>query len=163
MRSKSAPGATASQSVPDTEFVTFRPSSIHGTGAFAKAEIAQGTRILEYAGQKISKEESLRRCEGNNPYIFALDAQKDLDGDVPWNPARYINHSCDPNCEALMEDGRIWVVARRHIRLGDEITFNYGYDLEDYRAYPCRCGSPNCVGYIVAEEFFEHIGAHKGN
>ena len=137
--------------------VCFKSSSIHGTGAFASRAVTAGTRVLEYVGEKISKSESLRRCERNNEYIFALNSEQDLDGNVPWNPARFVNHSCAPNCEAEMEDGRIWITAARDIRPGEEITFNYGYDLEDYRDYPCRCGSPVCVGYIVAPEFFEHV------
>jgi hypothetical protein len=86
-----------------------------------------------------------------------LSEEEHLDGNVDWNPARFINHSCDPNCEAMLEGGRIWLVARRNIEAGEEMTFNYGFDLEDYRNYPCRCKAPNCVGYIVAEEFFEHV------
>lgn len=113
--------------------------------------------MIEYLGEKIDQWESLRRCEGNNEYIFALTQEKHLDGNVDWNLARFINHSCEPNCEAIMEDGRIWVVSRRDIQAGEEITFNYGFDLEDYRKYPCRCGAASCVGYIVAEEFFEHV------
>jgi uncharacterized protein len=145
------------QGVFETDLLVFKESPIHGRGGFAKTAISEGTRILEYLGERISKTESLRRCEVNNEYIFALDAEQDLDGNVAWNPARLINHSCTPNCEAQMEDERIWIIARRHIRPGEEITFNYGYDLEDYRDYPCRCGTPSCVGYIVAEEFFEHV------
>lgn len=147
----------AAQAGDSTLLVCFKSSSIHGTGAFATRTIAAGTRVLEYVGEKISKSESLRRCERNNECIFALNSEQDLDGNVPWNPARFVNHSCAPNCEAEMEDGRIWITAARDIRPGEEITFNYGYDLEDYRDYPCRCGSPGCVGYIVAPEFFEHV------
>ena len=145
------------QSVAETEWVRFRASAIHGMGGFSKADIPQGTRVLEYVGEKISKQESLRRCEENNAYIFSLNATEDLDGQVQWNPARFLNHSCAPNCDAELKDDRIWVVARRKIRAGEELTFNYGFDLVDYRQYPCRCGSPDCVGYIVAEEFFEHV------
>ena len=76
---------------------------------------------------------------------------------MAWNPARFINHSCAPNCEAEVKDGQIWIVAGRDLKVGEEITFNYGFDLEDYRLYPCRCGAPACVGYIVAEEFFPHV------
>lgn len=141
----------------DTELVVFRNSPIHGIGGFARQAIRAGTRIFEYLGERISKAEALRRCEENNGFIFALNDAEDLDGNVAWNPARFLNHSCAPNCEAEMEDDRIWIVARRHIAAGEEVTFNYGYDLVDYRNYPCECGSPNCVGYIVAEEFFEHV------
>jgi len=134
-----------------------RTSPIHGRGVFALAPIPRGARVLEYVGQRISKAESRRRCEAHNEYIFHLNEEFDLDGNVPWNPARFINHSCAPNCEAVLENERLWIVARRDLRAGEEITFNYGYDLVDYQDHPCRCGAPNCVGYIVAEEFFPQL------
>ncbi len=148
---------------PETELVVFKASPIHGTGGFAKQAIRAGTPILEYLGERISKGESLRRCVQNNAFIFTLNDEQDLDGDVPWNPARLINHSCAPNCEAELEDDRIWIIATRDIAAGEEITFNYGYDLVDYRDYPCQCGSPACVGYMVAEEFFEHVLSRKAS
>jgi len=114
-------------------------------------------RVIEYVGENISKEESLRRCESGNVCLFAVDENHDLDGNVPWNPARFLNHSCSANCEATPADGRIWIVAKRDIAAGEELTFNYGYDLVDYREHPCRCGLPQCVGYIVAEELFDHV------
>jgi len=135
----------------------FRASPIHGLGGFAKTAIGKGTRVVEYVGERISKSESLRKCEGNNEFIFSLNDEQDLDGDVAWNPARLLNHSCAPNCEAELQEDRIWIVALRDIPAGEEITFNYGYDLVDYRDYPCRCGAPDCVGYVVAEEYFEHV------
>ena len=141
----------------ETALIYFHPSAIHGTGGFAKADIAAGARVIEYVGEKITKAESLHRCESANEYIFSLDDESDLDGNVPGNPARFLNHSCDPNCEAEPDGGRVWIVARRGIRAGEEITFNYGYDLEDYREHPCRCGAADCIGYIMAEEFFEHV------
>lgn len=142
---------------PDTYWLSFEGSAIHGFGGFAKWDIPSGMRIIEYVGEKISKQESLRRCEENNEYIFTLDENSDLDGSVSWNPARLLNHSCTPNCDAELEEGHIWIVARREIRSLEEITFNYGYDLVDYRQYPCNCRTPGCVGFIVAEEFFEHV------
>jgi uncharacterized protein len=141
----------------ETDLLVLKDSPIHGLGGFAKPAIPQGTRIVEYVGERISKSESVRRCEQNNEYIFSLNEEQDLDGNVAWNPARFLNHSCAPNCEAEKHGERIWIIATRDIQAGEEITFNYGYDLEDYRDYPCRCGSPGCVGYIVAEEFFEHV------
>lgn len=114
-------------------------------------------RVIEYVGEKIDKQESVRRCAANNQYIFALNDWEDLDGNVDWNPARFLNHSCTPNCEVEWDGRRLWIVAKRDIQAGEEITFNYGYDLVDYREYPCRCGSAECVGYIVAEAFFEMI------
>ncbi|HZV33351.1 MAG TPA: SET domain-containing protein-lysine N-methyltransferase, partial [Verrucomicrobiae bacterium] len=67
------------------------------------------------------------------------------------------NHSCSPNAEARADGERIWIVALRDVRTGEEITFNYNYDLQDYQEHPCACGAANCVGYIVAEEFFPQI------
>jgi SET domain-containing protein len=139
------------------ELAGVKSSTIHGTGAFARQDITPGTRVIEYIGEKITKAESLCRCEKNNQYIFTLDDEFDLDGNVPWNPARFINHSCAPNCEAELDEGHVWIVALRDIKAGEELTYNYNYDLEDYRDHPCYCSVPGCVGYIVAEEFFEHV------
>lgn len=148
-------------SVAETKFVLFRSSPIHGIGGFAWNDIPAETRVIEYVGDKITKQESLARCERNNEYIFALDEERDLDGNVSWNPARFLNHSCAPNCEARLEEGRIWVVAIREVRAGEELTFNYGYDLESYREHPCSCGASGCVRYIVAEEFFGEVRRQK--
>jgi SET domain-containing protein len=144
---------------PYNEWIEFRESGIHGQGGFARQPIPAGTRLIEYVGERISKAESLRRCEANNHFIFTLTDTEDLDGAVSWNPARLINHSCEPNCEAEFDpaDQRIWIIAHRNILAGQEVTFNYSYDLEDYRSYPCRCGAETCVGYIAAEEFHDHI------
>jgi SET domain-containing protein len=147
----------------ETDRVVFKASPIHGLGGFAKLHLPKGTRILEYVGEKIAKQESLRRCEANNVYIFSLNDEQDIDGNVEWNPARFLNHSCCPNCEAQFDDAHIWLVATRDIASGEELTFNYGFDLQDYRDYPCRCGAPNCVGYIVAEELFEDVRAKEAN
>src|ERR1041384_2643196 len=144
-------------------FLSFRASPIHGTGAFANAAIASGSPIIEYGGEKISKAESLRRCEENNSFIFYLDTEFDLDGNVPWNLARFINHSCAPNCDAELIDGRIWIVANRNIRAEEEITFDYGYDLAELEEHPCHCGAENCAGYIVAATFRETVAVQVQN
>src|SRR5580704_4294627 len=113
--------------------VDFSASLIHGTGGFARIAIPAGTRLVEYLGRKVDKAESLRQCELDNPYIFSINDEYDLDGNVDWNPARLLNHSCSPNAEALAEGGQIWIVALRDIKAGEEITFNYNYDLQEYR------------------------------
>ena len=138
-------------------WIEFRSSAIHGQGGFARSEIAAGVRLLEYRGEKIDKAESLRRCVEGNTFIFFLDETFDLNGDVPGNPARLLNHSCSPNCEAAFIEGHIWILSKRLVHAGEEITFNYGYDLTEYRDHPCSCGSPECAGYIVAEEFLPHV------
>jgi hypothetical protein len=142
---------------PDAAMVEFRTSHIHGCGGFATRRIEPGTAIIEYVGERISKEESLRRCEQENHFIFAINEHEDLDGNVAGNPARFLNHSCSPNAEAQLCEGRVWIVAIREILPGEEIVFNYGYDMQDYREHPCHCGSTQCVGFIVAEEFFPQL------
>ena len=132
-------------------------SGIHGRGGFARCAIPMATTVVEYVGERIDKAESARRCEDGNPYIFTINDDWDLDGDVPGNPARFLNHSCDPNCEAQQEEDRIWIVALRDIAPGEELTFNYGYDLEEWQDHPCECGAPNCLGYIVAPEHHDQV------
>mgnify|MGYP000750261160 CR=1 FL=1 len=137
-------------------------SPIHKRGLFATADIKAGTEIIQYVGEKISKEESTRRAleweekarkSGSGlVYIFELDEDWDLDGRRGRNPARYMNHSCDGNCEAINSDGEIWIVARQDINEGEELTYDYGYDMEHFLDHPCKCGSDNCIGYIVREE-----------
>ncbi|MEP6662137.1 MAG: SET domain-containing protein-lysine N-methyltransferase [Verrucomicrobiota bacterium] len=136
------------------QLIEVRSSAIHGTGCFALRKIRKGKPVIEYVGEKISKAESLKRCEEQNVYIFALDDEFDLDGSVDWNPAKFINHSCAPNCEAEFFGDQIWIMALCDIKAGEEISFNYSYDLQDYREHPCRCRAAECVGYMVAEEFF---------
>ncbi|MCB1127569.1 MAG: SET domain-containing protein-lysine N-methyltransferase [Verrucomicrobiae bacterium] len=152
-----SPASNTAPKAPGSKWVEFRPSQIHGTGAFAIRTIRKGTRVIEYLGRKIDKAESARQLEAQNPFIFDVDETFDLDGNVDWNPARFINHSCAPNCEAENDEGRIWIVALRSIRPGEELSFNYGYDIADYRDHPCECGAGNCLGYMVAEEFFETV------
>jgi hypothetical protein len=149
--------SAASEHSAMTDKLCVEPSSIHGLGGFARTNFARGARVAEYSGERITKVESLRRCEQGNSFIFALDDEFDLDGNSAANLARFLNHSCTPNCEAEWSGGRIWIVARRDIRAGEEITFNYGYTLDEYREHPCHCGAPDCIGYIVAEEFFQDL------
>jgi len=143
--------------VTETALVCFHESIIHGTGGFAKMDIASGVQVIEYTGERITKDESLRRCESGNGSIFSMGEESDLDGNVSGNPARFLNHNCEPNCEAERIGQHIWIIAKRDIRAGEELTFNYGYDLQDYHEHPCRCGATKCAGYIVAAEFFEHV------
>ena len=139
------------------EFLEVRQSAIHGTGGYARRDIPSGTRIIEYVGQHIDKVESAKRCEAENAYIFTIDDTHDLDGDVAWNPAKFINHSCAPNCEAEWDEGRIFINALRDLKQGEELTFNYGFDMEEYHEHVCQCRTPQCVGFMVAEEFFDQV------
>ena len=135
-----------------------RRSSIHGRGLFARHSIAAGTRVIQYVGRSISTDQAAELCLKQNRYIFKLNEQTEIDGKVSWNPARLINHSCDCNCDAEIDEcDRIWIISRRRIQRGEEITYNYGYDLEDFMNYPCHCGAPTCLGYMVAEELFPTV------
>ena len=141
----------------DQPLVVFKKSKIHGTGGFARMDIRRGIRIIEYVGRKLNKTEAQAELEKQNHYIFTLDDQCDIDGSVEWNPARFINHACRPNCEAEIDRGRIWILARRSIKAGEELTYNYSYELEDYESRPCNCGGRGCIGYMVAEEHFKKL------
>lgn len=151
----------------DSKWCEIRPSGIHGRGLFAKRRIPQGTPVIEYVGEKIDKEESDRRGWARIAYakktgdaavyIFTLNDDFDIDGNVPWNAARLINHSCDPNCEAYIDDDAIWIGALRDIEKGEELFYNYGFDLESWEEHPCRCGAKRCIGYIAGKEYWREL------
>jgi uncharacterized protein len=126
-------------------------SRIEGKGVFAAQHIKKGTCILQYLGPKISKEESAERLSQGNVYIFAFNDRYDIDGKSLRNKGRYVNHSCDPNCEAVVTKRTIWIVALRDIQEGEELSYNYGLTAKQYR---CRCGSPRCCGYILGEAYW---------
>ena len=109
-----------------------------GLGLFAVEPIAKGTRIIEYTGPRITNEEFERR-EGK--YFFGLNSKWTIDGSPRSNIARYINHSCRPNAEALISGGRVWIWSRKKIKAGEEIAYDYGKDyFEDIiKPMGCRC------------------------
>lgn len=139
-----------------------RASNIHGRGIFAAATIPKETRIIEYVGERLRKKEGDERAllqlelaeqTGDAAvYVFTLSKKWDLDGNVDWNLARLMNHSCEPNCEARIEKQRIFIYALRDIKKGEELTYDYGFDIECYEDHPCRCGRDGCIGYIVSRE-----------
>ncbi len=152
----------------NTSFIVVKNSKIHNKGVFAKKDIPKGTKVIEYVGEKITKAEAEKRAEkqmkksknhtaDGGVYIFELNKKYDIDGKVPWNPARFINHSCNPNCETESDEKHIWIVAIKNIKKGEELNYNYGYDLENYKEHPCKCNSENCVGYTVAEEHWPKL------
>ena len=135
-------------------------SKIHSSGLFAKTDIENGSRIIEYRGLKITKAQSDKIADVNIAanqkkgtigavYIFTLNERYDINGKVSWNLAKYINHSCDPHCETDIIRDKIWINAIKDIKKGEELTYDYGYDMDCYEDHPCRCDSKNCVGYIV--------------
>ena len=141
----------------DHPLVAFQVSPIHGTGGFARVNLRKGKRIIEYVGPRLSKAQGQVELDHHNVYIFMLDEDSDIDGSVAWNPARFLNHSCEPNCESGIVRGRVWLYALRAIKAGEELSYNYGHGLSGYRDRPCHCGASTCVGYMVAEKHFATI------
>ncbi len=120
----------------------------NGRGLYATKNIKAGTKIIEYVGNIIT-------FDNSKPiYLFNLNKRYDLDGLVPWNPARLINHSCSNNADYEGTGLKIWVIANQEIKKGEEITCDYGFafDKSDYKSFPCDCKSINCCGYIVRTE-----------
>ncbi|HKO14871.1 MAG TPA: SET domain-containing protein-lysine N-methyltransferase [Gemmatimonadaceae bacterium] len=145
----------------ENRWFELRHSPIQGLGAFAKRDIPRGTRIIEYVGEKISVAESDRRYpddhrERHHTFLFTLNSKWIVDAAFGGNDARFINHSCAPNCEAVIERGHIWIDALVRIPAGTELSYDYQYEYldeytdEDLKFYECRCGAPNCRGTIVA-------------
>ena len=135
-----------------------RASPIQGVGVFARRAIAAGTRIAEYAGEVITEREADRRYDErsmmrHHTYLMSLGDGRCIDAFVGGNAARFINHSCEPNCEAVEADGRVWIDAIRPIEAGEELTYDYAYeraDGDDERFYRCRCGAATCRRTILA-------------
>ena len=127
----------------------------NGRGLYATKDIKAGTRIINYVGKIITKKQTkeFEKFDNSKPiYLFDLNSRYDLDGNVSWNTARLINHSCLNNCDYEGKGLKLWVNANRDIKMAEELTCNYGFSYDsDYKQFPCKCGSKNCVGYIVRE------------
>ena len=150
-------GKTAARGAP---YFKVRRSRVHGRGAFALRRIRKGTRVTEYLGEHVSHQEADRRYEDrderdNHTFLFILDARTVIDAGVGGNDARYMNHCCDPNCEAVIEGKRVFIEAIRTIEPGEELNYDYqlGRSADDPadvdEIYACRCGAPNCRGTML--------------
>ena len=130
-------------------------SNIDKKGLCASKDIRSGIKIIEYVGKLITKKETLQNSKFDNKkdiYLFNINEKYDLDGDFDWNTARLINHSCNPNCEVVGKGLKLWISSLKKIKKGEELTYDYGFGYDaDYKQFPCKCGSINCVGYIVRE------------
>jgi SET domain-containing protein len=142
-------------------YFEIRQSKIQGMGAFAIRDIRKGTRLIEYLGQRISWRTADKRYDDekmgrHHTFLFTVDDKVVIDAAVNGNDARFLNHSCDGNCESITERKRVFIEARRSIRKGDELLYDYQYERsddhteEDEKFYACRCGSPKCRGSILA-------------
>lgn len=147
--------------------IKVRRSPIHGNGVFANRDIPAGTEIIRYRGRLLTHEEADQRYGGNvdegHTYLFTLNEHYVIDGNDNGNSARWINHSCDPNCQAVtVEDARerperdrIVIEALRDISAGEELSFDYGIVLDvphtaaRKRVWACLCGSPRCTGTLL--------------
>jgi SET domain-containing protein len=150
-----------SSSVRELPPYTVKSSKVHGNGVFARRKIAEGTCIIEYQGERISWKEALRReqlkeGDSTHTFLFSLDDGRVIDGGSQGNDARWINHACEPNCEAREEDGRVYIYALRDIQRGEELNYNYALVLDERhtpavkRAYACLCGAPTCRKTMLA-------------
>jgi hypothetical protein len=153
----SSPSSSAGRPLP----FELRQSPIQGKGAFATRRIRKGTRIIEYTGERITQDEADKRYDDeamgrHHTFLFTLDEKTVIDAAVDGNEARFINHSCDPNCQALIEGDQIFIYALKDISPGEELVYDYAYeraegmDEESEELYVCRCGAKNCRGTILA-------------
>lgn len=135
--------------------VAARRSPIHGTGVFALRRIARGTRIIEYLGQRVPWARCKDKARGHTE-LFHVSATQVIDPRRGGNIARFINHSCSPNCVAYLEEGRVFIYARRTIEPGEELFYDYQLALgrrptkADVLRHRCRCTSRRCRGTLLA-------------
>lgn len=142
-------------------------SPIHGNGVFAGRDLAEGEELVEYKGKRISHAKADRRyaggSESGHTFLFTLNERWIIDANVDGNKARWINHSCDPNCQAVLHEDakgrakrdRVIIEALRAIKAGEELTYDYGITLEEphtarlKKVWACRCGAPTCSGTML--------------
>jgi SET domain-containing protein len=141
--------------------IQVRRSEIHGKGVYATKDIAAGDTIIEYVGEIITWLEAQARhphdpSNPNHTFYFHVDETRVIDALVGGNSSRWINHSCDGNCEAVEQGGRIFIKALRHIAAGEELHYDYGLIIDErytkklLAEYPCWCGAPTCRGTLLA-------------
>ncbi|MBS0465573.1 MAG: SET domain-containing protein-lysine N-methyltransferase [Proteobacteria bacterium] len=147
--------------------IQVRHSKIHGNGMFAIADIPAGTRLIEYKGLRMTHAQADRLYDGNteggHTFLFTLNDRYIIDANTDGNDARWINHGCEPNCEAVLEEAdgrdrrrdRVFIEAKRDLKAGEELTYNYGITLEERQTprlkaiWACRCGSGKCTGTML--------------
>ena len=132
-------------------------------GAFATRALPAGIRLLEYAGERLTPAKAHFRYPDDaagrhHTFLFAIDDDVVIDAAVNGNEARFINHSCDPNCDAIIDEGRIWIETIRDIAPGEELAYDYAYILDERhtpaakKRFPCSCGALNCRGTILGKK-----------
>ena len=142
-----------------------KKSKIHGSGVFSTKYIKKNTKIIQYIGEKVTRAEGnirsekrlkkfLNSKEDGSVYIFELNSKFDIDGSPLYNKARYINHSCNPNCEVDIKNNEIWISSIKNIKKGDELSYDYGFefDEDDFMDHKCKCGSRKCIGFVISSD-----------
>lgn len=155
-------GVKARASKQDAPWFAVRRSGVHGRGGFATRTIPKGTRIVEYCGEILTWAQVWKRypeedeSAQNHTFLFEIDDRRVIDATrVDW-PAKWINHSCDPNCTIVGDGDKIFIHAKRTIRAGEELCYDYKITLEERhtpalkRRYACLCGTRKCRGTILA-------------
>ena len=142
--------------------VVIKRSKIAGRGGFAGRDIRKGERLIEYVGERISHAVADDRYDDaamktHHTFLFAVNRSVVIDGAVNGNESRWLNHSCAPNCEAVIENSRVFIEAKREIATGEELCYDYAYSRDgsetaedEFQLYGCRCGAKDCRGTILA-------------
>ncbi len=141
--------------------IQVRRSGVHGRGVFATQALRRGEVVIEYRGELIDWDEAMRRhphdpAQPDHTFYFHIEDGRVIDANVGGNAARWINHSCDPNCEADEVDGRVHIKALRAIRVGEELSYDYGLSVDERytpavkRRFACHCGAPQCRGTMLS-------------
>ena len=141
--------------IPLKDTLIVQKSDIHHLGVYAKRDILKGERIIRYLGKRLTNKQASAE---DDTYHYQINSRYTIDGK---NDARYINHSCDPNAESDIIKGTIWIVAIRDIKKGEELTYNYGYNVKEALRYPCRCGAKACAGYIADDIHWKKLERMK--
>jgi SET domain-containing protein len=149
-------GAKRKAPAPAEQPFILRRSRIQGRGAFATRPIRKGERIIEYVGERVSAAEADRRYDvpgRHHTFVFSLASGRCIDAAVGGNDARFINHCCAPNCEAIEDRGRVFIDAMRNIAQGEELTYDYSYEptagVDEDAEYACTCGARTCRRTII--------------
>ena len=158
----SAPSSTPSSAAKTSgRRIEVRRSGVHGKGVYALTTLRKGEVVIEYKGEVISWAEALRRhphdpSDPDHTFYFHVDEARTIDGKVGGNMSRWINHGCQPNCEAEDVDGRIFIKALRTVKPGEELFYDYGLVIDERhtaklkKQFECRCGKPKCRGTMLA-------------
>ena len=135
--------------------IEVRESGVHGHGVYTAQFVPEGTRIIEYTGERTSWEAAPNDENDPHTFNFGLDNGEVINPEIGGNDARWINHSCDPNCEAIEEDDRIFIYAMRDIQAGEELFYDYALEIDEpiteqsKKKFACHCGSSNCRGTML--------------